>query len=133
MPSRLGRRRVHEPFKEWAQEHVFGADTLAPMAHAVPPNDNAEGGAGVERQHFAAGILAEEPEDELRREGDVFTLGKRGLHARRRPLCFLIRSFRQPVGPGGGVPAREARGQGVGLCGGEDDADGVHERKDGAG
>ncbi len=132
-PSLLGRRRVHEPFEEWAQEHVVGADALARHAHAVLPDDNVEGGAGLERQRLAPGVLVDESQDILQRERDVLALGKRGFNAHRGPLCFLIRSFGQPVGPGGGVPAHEARCQGVGVCGGEDDAGGVHERKDGAG
>ena len=60
--------------KEWAQEHVFGADALARPAHAVSPDDGVENGAGLERQRFASRVLAEEPQDELRREGDVLTL-----------------------------------------------------------
>ena len=133
LPSLLGRHRFHEPFEEWAQEHVFGADALARSAHAVLPDDSVEGGAGLERQHFAAGILAEEPQDELRREGDVLALRERGFHAHRGPLCFFVRSSGHPVGPGGGVPAYEPLGEGVGVGGGENNAGGACERKDGAG
>lgn len=49
MPSLLGRYRIHEPFEEWAQEHVFGVDALARPTHAVFPDDSVEGGAGLER------------------------------------------------------------------------------------
>ena len=132
LPSLLGRHRFHEPFEEWAQEQVFGADALARPAHAVSPDDGVENGAGLERQRFASRVLAEEPQDELRREGDVLTLRERGFHARRGPLCFLIRSSGQPGGPGRVVPTHETLGEGVGIGCGEDDASGVHERKDGA-
>jgi len=133
LPSLLGRCRVHEPFEEWAQEHVVGADVLAGPGHGVLPDDNVDSGAGLERQRFASRVLAEEPQDELRRESDVLTLRERGFHSCRGPLCFFVRSSGQPVCPGGGVPAHEAFGEGVGVCGGEDHASGVHERKDGAG
>lgn len=132
LPSLLGRCRVHEPFEEWAQEHVFGADALAQPVHTVLPDDNVEGGAGLERQSFAAGVLAEEPQDLLPRERDVLAFRERGFHAHRGPLCFFVRSSGHPVGPGVVVPAHEARGQGVGVCGGEDDASGVHERENSA-
>lgn len=133
LPSLLGRCRVHEPFEEWAQEHVFGADTLAHTAHAVLPYDNVEGRAGLERQHFAAGTLAQEPQDMLRRECDVRPLREHGFHPRSGPLCFFVRSLGQPVGPDGGVSAHEALGQGVGICGREDDTGGACERKNRAG
>ena len=133
MPSLLGRRRVHPMLKEWAQEQVVGADALARPAHAVFPDDSVENGAGLKRQHFAAGVLVEEPQDELRREGDMFAFRERGFHARSGPLCFLIRSFGQPVGPTRVVPTHETFGEGVGIGCGENDASGVHERKDGAG
>lgn len=106
---------------------------LARPAHAVLPDDSFEGGAGLERQHFAAGILAEEPQDEFRRECDMHSLGKHGFHPRRGPRCFSVRSGRQPVRPSGAIPLHEARGQGVGVGGGEDDPGGTCERKDGAG
>ncbi|MDO9631109.1 MAG: zinc ribbon domain-containing protein, partial [Humidesulfovibrio sp.] len=67
MPRLLGRRRVQDLVEKWAQEHVVGADALARPAQAVLPKDGVEGGAGLERQHFAAGVLSEEPQDELRR------------------------------------------------------------------
>jgi len=132
MPSLLGRRRVHPMLKEWAQEHVVGADALAGPGHGVLPDDNVDSGAGLERQCFASRVLADEPQDELRRESDVLTLRERGFHSCRGPLCFFVRSSGHPVGPGGGVPVHEARGQGVGVCGGENHADGVHERENGA-
>lgn len=129
LPSLLGRCRVHEPFEEWAQEQVVGADALAGPAHAVLPNNTVEGGAGLERQSFAAGVLADKPQDELRRERDMITLRESGFHAHRGPLCFFVRSSGHPVGPSG-VPVHEARGQGVGVCGDKDDAGGTRERKD---
>ncbi len=132
LPS-LNRSRVQKPLEEEPQTDVLGADALAGPAHAVLPNDGVENGAGLERQHFAAGVFVDESQDELRREGDVLALRERGFHARCGALCLFVRSGGHPVGPGGGVPVHEARGQGVGVCGGEDDAGGVHERKDGAG
>ncbi|GEM_PF-902364 len=132
MPSLLGRRRVHELLEKWAQEHVFGADALARPAHAVLPNDDVENGAGLERQRLAPGVFVDESQDMLQRERDVLALGKRGFHSCRGPLCFLIRSGRHPVGPTRVVPTHETFGEGVGIGCGEDDATGVHERKDGA-
>jgi len=133
LPSLLGRRRVHELLEEWAQEHVVGADALARPAHAVFPDDSVENGAGLERQSLAPGVFVDESQDMLQRERDVLAFREGGFHAHRGPLCFFVRSSGHPVGPGGGVPVHEARGQGVGVCGGENHADGVHERKDGAG
>ncbi len=133
MPSLLGRRRVHELFEEWAQEHVVGADALAQTVHTVFPDDRVEGGAGLEGQGFASRILAEEPLDEFRREQNVLTLRERGFHPCRGPLCFFVRSVRHPVGPTRVVPTHETFSEGVGIGCGEDDAAGVHERKDGAG
>ncbi len=129
----LVQSRVEEPFEEWTQEQVVGANTLARPTHTVLPDDRVQDGALLERQHFASGILVDEPQDELRREGDVLTLRERGFHSCRGPLCLLIRSGGQPVGPDCGVSAYEARGQGVGVGGGEDDACGTRERKDRAG
>lgn len=133
MPSLLGRYRVHEPFEECTQEHVVGADVLASAAHGVLPDDSVQNGAGLERQGLAARVLAEEPQDELRRERDVHSLGKHRFHPLRGPLCFLIRSGGQPAAPDGIVPVHEAFGEGVGVCGGEDDAGGTRERQDRAG
>jgi len=133
MPSLLGRSRVHPMLKEWAQEHVFGADALAGPAYAILPNNGVEGGAGLERQHFAAGVLVEEPQDEARCERDVLALRERGFHPCRGPLCLFVRSSGHPVGPGSGVPLHELGGQGVGIGCGEDHAGGTRERKDRAG
>jgi len=133
MPSLLGRSRVHPMLKEWAQEQVVGADALARPAHAVFPDDSVENGAGLERQSLTPGVFVDESQDMLQRERDVLAFREGGFHAHRGPLGFFVRSSGHPVGPGVVVPAHEARGQGVGVCGGEDDAGGVHERKDGAG
>ena len=132
-PSLFGRSRVHPLLKEWAQAQMVGADALAGPAHAVLPDDRVQDGAKLERQHFAAGVLAEESQNEFRRERDVLPLREHGFHARRGPLCFLIRGFGQPFAPDGGVSAHEPRGQDVRVGGGENDAGGVHERKDGTG
>ncbi len=132
MPSLLGRSRVHPMLKEWAQEHVFGADALAGPAHAVLPNDGVENGAGLERQRLALGVLVDESQDMLQRERDVLAFWESGFHAHRGPFCFFVRSSGHPVGPPRVVPVHEARGQGVGVCGGEDDAGGVHERENSA-
>ena len=133
LPSLLGRRRVHPMLKEWTQEHVFGADALAGPAHAVLPDDSVEGGAGLERQRLASGVLVDETQDMLRRERDVLALRERGFHSCRGPLCFFVRSGRHPVGPTRVVPTHETFGEGVGVCSGENDAGGTCERKNGAG
>ena len=132
-PCLLGRDRVHPLLKEWTQAKMLGTDALARPTHAVLPDDGILDGAGLERQSFASRVLAEEPQDELRRERDVLALRERGFHVHRGPLCFFVRSSGHPVGPTRVVPVHEARGEGVGIGGGEDDAGGVHERKDGAG
>ncbi len=131
MPSLLGRNWVHEPLEEWAQEQVVGVDALAGPTHAVFPDDSVEGGAGLERQRFAAEVLVDEPQDMLRREFDVRPLREQGFHPRRRPMCILTRGLGHPVGPTRVVPAHEARGQGVGVGGGEDHAGGTRERENG--
>ncbi|MDQ7836266.1 MAG: recombinase family protein [Humidesulfovibrio sp.] len=133
VPSLLGRSRVHPMLKEWAQEHMVGADTLARPAHAVLPDDNVECGAGLERQRLTSGVLVDEPQDMLLRERDVLAPGEHGFHPRRGSMCFFVRSGGQPIGPGGGVPAHEALGQGVGVGGGKDHPGGTRERKDRAG
>jgi len=58
MPSLLGRSRVHPMLKEWAQEHVFGADALARPAHAVFQMTVSRTGPGLSDSTSLPGFLS---------------------------------------------------------------------------